>query len=637
MGVRGLDDLVADLSASPAAASVQAVAQGIADLAALRHSALDAAEIRALGELWQRLSAQVNAGRLQLLAEMYARDDVIPKARVGDAGAVFGQHVLGQRRSTARRHAQDALLLRPDAGDLPCVGAVHAAGDVSEQHVEVAVRAHRRLGAAVRDELVDCSPLAAAEVADGAEAQTLRELDAVLGELSDGFTRPVRQVLVVDATLAFYARRLTVAELSAVADRIVATLAPPSSEGSHERRYLHLSQVPGGGWVGRFECSAAQGLLIERALAAVSAPRPGVAIDADGVRRELPDTRDLGARQMDGLSELVAVALDRSGLTVVDGAIVDRATGGTAGHEGSRHDGGMPDGEGEDDRAPDDGPAREGREVVLRPPGVRSGRFPHVELVLIAGLEHVAAALGAERRGLPLDLDHAVGDALHRRFGDRLGGAVPTGRTGEGFRGQASRGDPRERGEPPPGVPLDDLAHGGPAAEPAARRDPAWLRRALSPSGTPARLEHAGLVDAATLELLACNATVRAAVLAPGGALLDLGRAQRLASPAQNTALNARDGGCVVPGCTVPGDGCEAHHVIWWSRGGPTDLDNLALVCGRHHEEVHSGDWEIEMRGGVPWVRVPRWVDRYRPLLRNAAHHPLGHSERRDESGGREA
>ncbi len=115
---------------------------------------------------------------------------------------------------------------------------------------------------------------------------------------------------------------------------------------------------------------------------------------------------------------------------------------------------------------------------------------------------------------------------------------------------------------------------------------------------------------------------MRAAVLAPNGALLDLGRTQRLATPAQKTALIARDGGCVIPGCTVPGDACDAHHVIWWSRGGPTDLDNLALICGRHHDEVHHGEWEIHMRHGVPWVAPPSWIDRFRPLLRNAVHHP---------------
>jgi hypothetical protein len=146
----------------------------------------------------------------------------------------------------------------------------------------------------------------------------------------------------------------------------------------------------------------------------------------------------------------------------------------------------------------------------------------------------------------------------------------------------------------------------------------------------PARIEQAGLVHAETLELLACSATVRAALLAPSGALLDLGRSQRLATTAQKTALLARDGGCVIPGCTVPGDACDSHHVIWWENFGPTDLDNLALLCGRHHTEVHQGTWELQMLQGIPWVRPPGWIDRSRPLLRNAAHHPDNH--RRDSA-----
>jgi hypothetical protein len=149
----------------------------------------------------------------------------------------------------------------------------------------------------------------------------------------------------------------------------------------------------------------------------------------------------------------------------------------------------------------------------------------------------------------------------------------------------------------------------------------------LSPYAAPARVEHAGPVDPATFSLLACAATVRAALLSPNGALLDLGRSQRLASPTQKTALLARDGGCVIPGCTVPGDACDAHHITWWSHGGPTDLDNLALTCSRHHDEIHQGHWHLQMIDGVPWARPPRWINRTQPLLRNATHHPRSQRE----------
>jgi hypothetical protein len=74
---------------------------------------------------------------------------------------------------------------------------------------------------------------------------------------------------------------------------------------------------------------------------------------------------------------------------------------------------------------------------------------------------------------------------------------------------------------------------------------------------------------------------------------LDLGRATRVVSPAQRQALAVRDGGCVFPGCSRPLAWCEAHHVRHWLDGGPTDLDNLALLCRAHHRAVHEGGWRL--------------------------------------------
>jgi hypothetical protein len=135
-----------------------------------------------------------------------------------------------------------------------------------------------------------------------------------------------------------------------------------------------------------------------------------------------------------------------------------------------------------------------------------------------------------------------------------------------------------------------------------------------------ARAQQGGPVHPETVGLLACSGLVRRVLLAPSGAVLDVGRAQRLASPAQKRALVARDGGCVVPGCAVPGEQCDVHHAVPWSAGGVTDLANLALVCPRHHTEIHEGTWALEVIAGMPWVRVPAWVHPDRPLLRNTVH-----------------
>jgi hypothetical protein len=74
---------------------------------------------------------------------------------------------------------------------------------------------------------------------------------------------------------------------------------------------------------------------------------------------------------------------------------------------------------------------------------------------------------------------------------------------------------------------------------------------------------------------------------------LDLGRSTRVISPAQRAALAVRDGGCVFPDCDRPLAWCDGHHLWHWVDGGPTDLENLALVCRAHHRTVHEGGWQL--------------------------------------------
>ena len=58
-------------------------------------------------------------------------------------------------------------------------------------------------------------------------------------------------------------------------------------------------------------------------------------------------------------------------------------------------------------------------------------------------------------------------------------------------------------------------------------------------------------------------------------------------------ALQARDKGCVFPGCHHTRF-VDAHHIQHWSAGGETSLDNLLLLCERHHWLVHEGGFRIE-------------------------------------------
>ncbi|MGM7778610.1 DUF222 domain-containing protein [Arthrobacter sp. KNU-44] len=83
-----------------------------------------------------------------------------------------------------------------------------------------------------------------------------------------------------------------------------------------------------------------------------------------------------------------------------------------------------------------------------------------------------------------------------------------------------------------------------------------------------------GPVPAATLRKLACDADIIPVVLGGEGKVLDIGRASRIFPPQIRKAITARDKGCAFPGCTMPAPWCEAHHIEYWSRGGPTSTAN---------------------------------------------------------------
>ncbi len=105
------------------------------------------------------------------------------------------------------------------------------------------------------------------------------------------------------------------------------------------------------------------------------------------------------------------------------------------------------------------------------------------------------------------------------------------------------------------------------------------------------------------------------------GEVLDVGRTRRLVTPAQWTALIVRDRHCTFPTCTRPPVMCHAHHLTHWADGGDTSLDNLALLCGRHHRVIHHTPWQIRLNPHdrkpefLPPPKpgaIPEWI-RYRP------------------------
>lgn len=127
-------------------------------------------------------------------------------------------------------------------------------------------------------------------------------------------------------------------------------------------------------------------------------------------------------------------------------------------------------------------------------------------------------------------------------------------------------------------------------------------------------------LSATALERHACDAVVDRVVLDRHGAVVRMESVGRLANRAQRRALAARDGGCAFPRCSAPATWCEAHHIVFWSQGGTTELPNLVLLCSRHHTEVHLGHWTITVREAVPLFVPPPWVDRAQTPVRNSFH-----------------
>ena len=124
------------------------------------------------------------------------------------------------------------------------------------------------------------------------------------------------------------------------------------------------------------------------------------------------------------------------------------------------------------------------------------------------------------------------------------------------------------------------------------------------PTGFPIRTEGGVHLSARSLARMAGDAHVRVVADLPGGAVLDLGRRSRTVSPVQFRALLARDGHCRFPGCASR-HRLHAHHIVWWILGGCTDMDNLLLLCRKHHHAVHDRGWTCSGTAGAPVFRRP--------------------------------
>ena len=124
-------------------------------------------------------------------------------------------------------------------------------------------------------------------------------------------------------------------------------------------------------------------------------------------------------------------------------------------------------------------------------------------------------------------------------------------------------------------------------------------------AGAPAgEIEGGGTIPAETVRRQACDTAITR-FISTGELVGEITHASRTIQSSTRRALVLRDQHCVFSGCDRRPAWCDGHHLWFWADGGPTTLDNLALLCRPHHRKVHEGGWTLERTNGRFIARPP--------------------------------
>jgi hypothetical protein len=119
-----------------------------------------------------------------------------------------------------------------------------------------------------------------------------------------------------------------------------------------------------------------------------------------------------------------------------------------------------------------------------------------------------------------------------------------------------------------------------------------------------AELEAGPMIPNETARRLSCDGIIECSVY-QRARTLGVGQRSRSVPGWLRRQLWHRDGGCQFPGCGHL-TWVHAHHITHWADGGPTDLDNLILLCGYHHRFLHEHGWRIDHgQTGIPQFHKP--------------------------------
>ena len=142
--------------------------------------------------------------------------------------------------------------------------------------------------------------------------------------------------------------------------------------------------------------------------------------------------------------------------------------------------------------------------------------------------------------------------------------------------------------------------------------------------------DEVGLTDAGVelppevVRRMACDAEIIPMILDGPGGSADAGCSRRTVPLRLRRLLVARDRHCRWPGCGEPPSRCDAHHVWHWIDGGPTNLDNLVLLCHRHHHFLHQHGYRMNPQPDGTWATDQESGHEPTPSSRRSPEQPRG-------------
>jgi hypothetical protein len=545
------------------------------------------------------MASVVEAAKLMFVAELRTRPEAVAGARPGRAVQTFLTEALRVSGPQANRDVAAAEALASSSAELPLMAQALADGEVHREHVDVAVSTMRRLPRVLKRALFDPEPELAAQPecerpSESGEEQAGPQESEPSPESAQGSESGAEPAVgaegepeeadahvlltgaeLVDTILTGQARLLPPTTVDRLGRQIVRRLDPTRAErfdaDAYERRTCSITSDFAGMGIYRLVVDPATHAQLRALLAKWSAPRPeSEAVDECGAVVHVKDVRAPGQRRADALVDLMFAG----GATPP----VQRPAGPTT----------------------DASPAAPAGESAATEPDTTEPDTAEAD---------TAEPVSAER---PDDWSDDWSEEWVADWpADEAAGSASEGPVGEGAAFFVA--PPVVTAEVTIIATLDQFAAAFGASDPAARA--AGAAR-MSLAGTVG--DFAGSdIHPEVLARLSCDSPIRRIVVDGNRVPLHHGRSRRLASAAQKRALAVRDGGCVVPGCPAPPEWTEAHHLVPWEHGGLTDVDAMVLLCARHHTAHHAGVYDIELRDGVAWVRVPAWQDVRRRWLAN--------------------